>query len=56
MERMYICKDGTCAKKGGAVFQLILSPEVIMDEKNMATVFCHRCGAELCVEQTGFRK
>jgi hypothetical protein len=47
----YTCKDKTCAEKEGAAFRLDIPLEAVMDDNNMATIFCHKCGAELRMEQ-----
>ena len=47
----YTCKDITCAEKEGAAFLLDIPLEAVMDDNNMATIFCHKCGAELRMEQ-----
>jgi hypothetical protein len=47
----FVCKDKTCAEREGAAFRLEIPSEAVMDENNMATIFCRRCGAELTIEQ-----
>ena len=52
MQRTYICTNENCAKKEGSVFHLELPSEAV-EEKNMAILFCPRCGAELSMKQAG---
>jgi hypothetical protein len=47
----YVCKDKVCAEKESAVFRLEIPSEAVMDDKNIATIFCHKCGTELMIEQ-----
>jgi hypothetical protein len=46
MNLNFVCMDEACAKKGGSVFHLNLATEAV-EEKNLATLLCHRCGLEL---------
>lgn len=46
----YACKDKDCAEKEGAVFRLEIPSEAILDDNNIATIFCPKCGAELTIE------
>ncbi len=47
----YVCKDKTCAEKESSVFRLEIPSEAVMDDHNIATIFCRKCGAELMFEQ-----
>lgn len=51
MDYIYTCKDKTCAEKEGAVFRLDIPSEAVMDDQNIAMIFCHKCRAELSIEQ-----
>ena len=47
----YTCMDRTCAEKRGAEFRLDIPSEAVMDDQNIAMIFCQKCGAELSIEQ-----
>ena len=52
----YTCNNKTCLKKEGAIYRLEIPSEAIMDEKNIAKLFCRKCGAGLTIEQKPVEK
>ncbi|KJS31002.1 MAG: hypothetical protein VR64_13025 [Desulfatitalea sp. BRH_c12] len=53
MNYIYACKNKTCAEKEGAVFRVEFPQECILDEKNIATLFCNKCGDIMIFESKG---
>jgi hypothetical protein len=49
MKCVYACHNKACAEKEGAIFLLEIPLEAIMDERNVATLFCHKCGSGLTI-------
>jgi hypothetical protein len=43
----FFCTNPACAEKEREVFRLEIPCEAILDEKNMATPFCGKCGKPL---------
>jgi len=51
MNYQYVCPNKICVEKEGLAFQLEFPPESIIDDNNIATLFCHKCGESLIKEQ-----
>ncbi len=47
MEKKYCCTNPECCKKDREGFTMVLAMESIMDEKNVAQMFCPHCKAPL---------
>jgi hypothetical protein len=43
----YECTDSLCREKNKNGHQVDLPDELVMDEKNMATLYCPKCKQEL---------
>ncbi len=47
MEKKYCCTNPECTKEKKEVFVKVLNQESVMDEQNIAQMFCPRCKARL---------
>lgn len=47
MTLTYKCTNDSCCKKSEGEKCLILKIESVMDEKNIADIFCPRCGDQM---------
>jgi hypothetical protein len=47
MKIKFKCTNGSCRKSNNKAHQLVLPVELVMDEKNMAVMFCPKCKREL---------
>lgn len=47
MKERYCCTNPDCAKKDETGIVMTLDDESIMDEKNLAQMFCPRCKSRL---------
>lgn len=50
MQVKYICENKMCRHREDGAYALIVPPESILDEKNVATFFCPHCGQKLKCE------
>ena len=50
MQVKYICENKTCSYRKKKAYELVVSTESIMDEKNIATFFCPHCSQKLKCE------
>jgi hypothetical protein len=39
----YVCSDKACCEQTGTPFMVEFPSEALLDEKNIATLFCSRC-------------
>jgi len=51
MKYIYTCNNKACAEKEGTVYQLEFALEAVIDEKNIAMIFCRKCGSGLTIKQ-----
>ena len=51
MKEIFRCTNPDCAKDGSNGIVMTLEQESIMDEKNMAQMFCPRCKSRLVRDQ-----
>ena len=47
MNVKYICNNTKCSDVDEQAYELIIPSESIMDEKNIATIFCPHCNGKL---------
>lgn len=47
MDSSYICVNHNCSFPGANAFEMTFKSESIMDENNVASLFCPFCGNEL---------
>ncbi|MCF6247962.1 MAG: hypothetical protein L3J69_11450 [Desulfobacula sp.] len=47
MEIKFTCKNNNCSHPGNHQFEMTFDEETIMDAKNMASIFCPFCKAEM---------
>ena len=47
MEMSYICRNTVCSYPGKHRFEMTFDGQAVMDDKNMATVFCPFCKQEM---------
>lgn len=47
MDLSYTCVNNNCSFPGVNSFEVTFKPETIMDENNVASLFCPFCGSEL---------
>lgn len=47
MEFLYTCRNKNCSYPGKSNFEMTIDEETVMDDKNMATVFCPFCKKEM---------
>lgn len=47
MKVEFICTSETCAKKGQKTHQVVLPAEMVMDDRNIAAIFCPKCKRKL---------
>lgn len=47
MNIKYMCENKECHSASDRAYELFLQSESIMDEKNIATLFCPRCNTKL---------
>lgn len=52
MVYLYTCKNKICAEREGTVFRLEIPSEAVLDDHNLATIFCRKCGKALTNERT----
>jgi hypothetical protein len=52
MKYIYTCNNKACAEKEGTIFQLEIPGEAVMDENNVAMLFCHRCRTGLIIKKS----
>jgi len=50
MQVKYTCDNKRCRYRKERAYELIVPPESIMDDKNIATFFCPHCGQKLKCE------
>ncbi len=50
MQVKYKCENKMCGYRKERAYELIVSTESIMDEKNIATFFCPHCNGKLTCE------
>lgn len=43
MEIKYECKNNSCSYPGATQFKISFKPETIMDQNNLAAIFCPFC-------------
>jgi hypothetical protein len=55
MQVKYKCENKMCDYHKERAYELIVSSESIMDEKNIATLFCPHCATKLTCEGEGCR-
>ena len=55
MKVKYICDNKHCRYGSDHPYELVVSKESIMDEKNIATFFCPHCNEKLKCEGEGCR-
>ncbi len=55
MQVTYKCENKMCGYREARAYELIVSSESIMDEKNVATLFCPHCAAKLTCVGEGCR-
>lgn len=53
MQVTYKCGNKKCSYRKERAYELIVSSESIMDEKNIATFFCPHCATRLTCEGEG---
>ena len=47
MKRKYKCTDSLCREKNDHVQKVDLPDELVMDDRNIATLYCPRCKRKL---------
>ena len=47
MKRKYICTNDLCREKNKRGYRLALPDEVVMDDQNIAVIFCPKCKRKL---------
>jgi competence CoiA-like predicted nuclease len=47
MEKKYCCTNPECTKEKKEVFVKVLNQESVMDDKNVAQMFCPKCKSRL---------
>ena len=47
MEQQYKCTNTSCCEENGKEYELLIPDESIMDEKNVAVMYCPQCQCEL---------
>ena len=47
MKLTYKCTDSLCREKNRKAQQVVLSDELVMDDKNIATLYCPKCKRKL---------
>lgn len=47
MEIIYACRNHNCSYPGKNRFEMTFDAETIMDDRNMATIFCPFCKNEM---------
>jgi len=53
MQVKYICANKRCRYQSDHPYELVVSTESIMDEKNIATFFCPHCNEKLKCDGEG---
>jgi len=53
MQVKYVCANKRCRYRSDHPYELIVSTESIMDEKNIATFFCPHCNEKLKCDGEG---
>jgi len=53
MQVKYVCANKRCRYQSDHPYELIVSTESIMDEKNIATFFCPHCNEKLKCDGEG---
>jgi hypothetical protein len=43
----YVCSDKACCEQTETPFMVEFPPEALLDEKNIATLFCSRCSKKM---------
>ena len=51
MQVKYTCENEKCSYRKERGYELVVTPESILDEKNVATFFCPHCHQKLICEE-----
>ncbi len=49
MEKKYCCKNPECTDNENESYVMVLNQESVMDEQNLAQMFCPRCKSRLVI-------
>ncbi len=51
MEKKYCCNNPECRENEKEAYVMVLNQESVMDEQNLAQMFCPRCKSRLVISK-----